>query len=163
MIKTPAFKNWIGNSIAYIGNTEATTFYHKSRSKVKFDEFKHSGKGVIKNQYNNDYGFFFVQENHKHHISYIGDGIDVLAYLRMEKPFYIGDDGNGNIVDEDGKKYDALYIPKEFAESILARGFDSIIIFCEKYYHQFIVFNPNQIKSIDNNGEFSTESNNIFK
>ena len=81
----------------------------------------------------------------------------------MENPFIITDHFDGNIVDQDNNKYDALYINRELVDSVTSRGFDSIIIKCEKGYNQYVVFNPNQIKSIDNNGDFGLDTNNIFK
>lgn len=157
------FNTWFGNSVTKFGSALPNTFYHKSRSKVSFDEFKHFGEEVIKNQYNKDYGFYFVLEEHKHHITYIGNGLDIFVYLKMENPFIIRDTLDGNIIDQEGKKYDALIMSEDFCKSILEKGFDSIIIECKKVYDQFVVFHPNQIKSVLNHGEFSLESNNMFK
>ncbi len=159
----PNFFKWLGKSITFSPDEGAMVFYHKSRSKVAFDEFKHFGEEVVKNQYNKDYGFYFVHEKDKQHISYLANGLDIYVYLRMENPFYIYDTLDGNIVDQDGKKYDALLMSQEFCESVLTKGFDSIIIECKKVYTQYVVFYPNQIKSTENHGEFSLESNSIFK
>jgi hypothetical protein len=164
MTRTDNFKKWFSNSkTIHTDSGTVTVFYHKSRSQKVFDEFKHSGEGVVKNPYNKDHGFYFVDSSQKHHISYIGDGIEIFVYLKMENPFLIYDYNFGNIIDQDGKKYDALIMSKEFTESILERGFDSIMILSEVGCNQYVVFNPNQIKSIDNNGEFSLVTNNIFK
>ncbi len=155
---------WIGNSgFSYECLNTPKVFYHKSRAKKIFDEFKYSGEGVVKNQYNKDYGFFFVSKDDKKWIEYIGDGIDMYVYLKMERPFLIKDDGNGGIIDEEDVRYESLYITQALVDSVVKKGFDSIIILNKVHYSQYIVFNPNQIKSIDNNGEFSKKTNNIFK
>ena len=163
MTKSENFKKWFGNSLTFDTDSgDVGKYYHRSRSKEIFNEFKYSGEGVIKNPYNKDHGFYFVDTKDKHHISYIGDGIEILVYLKIEKPFIIYYYNHGNIVDQDGKRYDALIMSKEFTEPILERGFDSIFILCETAYNQYVVFHPNQIKSIENTGEFSLQSNNIF-
>ena len=161
MSKNEEFLNWFGDSKAINAHWEPRVYYHRSRSKEVFNEFKWEGDGVIRNPYNNHYGFFFVPQEDKKHISYIGDGIEVLVYLRMETPFWISDDGNGGIKDQDGKRYEALDVTREMVDILIERGFDSLIIDCPTVYSQFVVFNPNQIKSTENNGEFSTETNNI--
>lgn len=159
------FVNWFGNSELLTSDPIGTPikFYHKSRAKEIFDEFKLQGDGVIKNPYNKDYGFFFVQEKDRHHISYIGDGIEMFCYLRMVNPFLIWDDGDGKIMDCRGRKHEPLYITEELAMDVIKEGYDGIIIANDKHYSQYVVFNPNQIKSVDNTGEFSIESDNIFK
>jgi hypothetical protein len=43
----------------------------------------------------------------------------------------------------------------------LSLGHDGIII-RSKYYDQYVVLHPNQIKSIQNNGEYSLLNNDIF-
>ena len=159
----PNFIKWFGESTTIDVDGAPDKFYHRSRSKKIFDEFKLHGEEVVKNPYNKDHGFFFVQEKDSRHISYIGDGIEIISYLRIENPFLIFDDGEGTIVDVNGKVYAPLYITEELALEAINNGHDGIVIVNKKHYSQYVVFNPNQIKSVDNNGEFSTESNNIFK
>ena len=165
LLNNKNFVNWFGKSELLTCDPLGTPlkFYHKSRSKEVFDEFKLAGENVVKNPYNNDYGFFFVQEKDSHWINYIGDGIEIFCYLRMVNPGLIWDDGAGKIMDCRGKVYDALYITKDLVDSVISDGHDGIIIGTDKHYSQYVVFNPNQIKSIENNGEFSIETNNIYK
>jgi len=56
-----------------------------------------------------------------------------------------------------------LYIDlsQNYCEKILNLGHDGIII-RSIYYDQYLVFNPNQIKSTKNTGEYSTIEDNIF-
>lgn len=74
------------------------------------------------------------------------------AYLSIQNPF-IGK----NITDKSIEKYKAM-------------GYDGIINVMTKHKRlgvpikrEYIVFNPNQIKSINNNGEWNPNSNNIFE
>ena len=57
------------------------------------------------------------------------------------------------------------------SESLADYGYDGVIYFNTiggikdkvKIGREYVVFNPNQIKSIDNNGGFSTDSDNIYE
>lgn len=164
MLNNVNFVEWFGNSELLTSDPLGTpiVFYHKSRSKDIFHEFKLEGEQIKKNPYNNDYGIFFVQKKDKKSVDYIGDGIDIYAYLRMEKPFLIWVNENGAI-DILGNKHEPLYIPKSLVDKVCELGYDGIIIADDRHYSQYVVFNPNQIKSIDNNGNFSRTSNNIFE
>jgi len=152
------FYEWFGNSV--VKNEFGTPFvmYHKSRSKENFETFEIGG--VHKNEYNNDYGVYFVLDAHKDYISYIADGLEFYCFLKIEKPFFI--------YDYNSKPYDMysnelLYIDlsQNYCEKILNLGHDGIII-RSIYYDQYLVFNPNQIKSTKNTGEYSTIEDNIF-
>ncbi len=154
------FHNWFENSKGVDGNNEPQVYYHKSRATEQFNVFTH--EDIQKNIYNDCYGFYFVAEYHKFHTEYIGMGLDYYVYLKMNNPFYIYDDGMGEIKDMRGNKHDYLHIDKPFCEKLESEGHDSIILICNKYYSQYVVFNPNQIKSVFNNGEYSKETNDIF-
>ncbi len=154
------FLSWFEDSQGKDGNNQPQVFYHKSRTKEKFNIFYHHLGD--KNVYNDCYGFYFVADYHKHCIDYIGDGIDYYVYLKMKKPFRIYDDGRGFIKDMNDKNYKHLDINRGFCLDLESQGYDSIIINCPMYYSQYIVFNNHQIKSVFNNGEYSKENIDIF-
>ena len=157
------FYKWFEDSKA-TQNNEPVVYFHKSRHHEKFDIF--SCSEGIKNPYNNCHGFYFVAKPYKHCIEYIGQGVEFYVYLRMNNPFYIYDDGLGrpdSFKDMDGGIFKHHDIHEPFYLEIKDRGFDSVIIENWRYYNQYIVFHPNQIKSVDNNGNYSKESNNIFE
>ena len=161
---TEKFRIWFEGSKGFDENGKPQVFYHKSRTKDKFEIFEH-GLGE-KNDYNDCFGFYFVADYHKPHAEYIGLGLGYYVYLSMKNPFYIYDDGkgkDGSIKDQNGKVYFPLDITKQFCQDVQENGFDSIIIICYMYYNQYIVFNSDQIKSVDNNGEYSKEILNIFE
>jgi hypothetical protein len=155
------FVNWFGASKMVDRQTGAPLiFFHKSRSKEKFNEFKHIG--VEKNPYNKDYGFYFVEPMDKRYIQHLGHW-DIYCYLRMKRPFYIHDNGSGFIYDETGVRHNPLYIDMDLCNKIKNATYDGIVISQPKYFNTYIVFDPNSIKSIENAGTFSLTSNNIFE
>jgi len=154
------FYKWFNGSKSIDDINKPIIFYHRSRSKEPFVQF--TVDNIKKNPYNNCYGFYFVPAFQKHNISYIGDGIDVFAFLKYKNPFIIWDkQRERKIVDMNGKNYNLLDINESFCNEVRESGHDAIIVYNPLYYNQYIVFENNQIKSIDNNGLYSND-NNIF-
>lgn len=155
------FKTWFGKSVTHTEGVP-TLFYHRSRSHEQFTEFRH--KHVLKNPYNLDYGFYFVDVKDKNKISYIADGLHLYVFLRMENPYTITEHAPGQITTQDGETLEKIQTDEPYCKKIIARGFDSIIIKAqEQFYNQYIVFEPNQVKHIQNNGNFSIETDNMFE
>lgn len=155
------FWDWFEDSKGVFDVKEPQVFYHKSRSIEPFEEFKH--EGVIKNDYNDCHGFYFVAEANQPNIDYMGNGLGYYVYLRMNNPFYIYADINGGITDSNGNTHKSLDISGEFCFNLHSQGYDSIIVSNPFSFNEYIVFNPNQIKSITNNGDYSKTNNNIYK
>jgi hypothetical protein len=154
------FYKWFGSSKVINTNNQPQICYHKSRSLDSFNEFCHY-KG-FKNDYNNDFGFYFVAEYNKDNISYIGNGVEFYVFLRIEKPFYFYDDNKGGFSDSDGKNYETLSVSKEFCLNLEQRGYDGIIIVAPFTYNQYIIWHGHQVKSIENNGDYSLLIKDIF-
>ena len=152
------FNKWFGNSKIKNELNVPIVMYHKSRSKEWFSTFLIDG--VHKNEYNNDFGVYFVRDAHKDCISYIADGLEFYCFLRIENPFYIFD-FNSEPYDMYDNKLILIDLSKNYCEQVLNLGHDGIII-RSKYYDQYVVLNPNQIKSVQNNGEYSLSNNDIF-
>jgi hypothetical protein len=53
-------------------------------------------------------------------------------------------------------------VSKPYCEDLKARGYDGIII-KSNHYDQYVAFEPSQIKSVNNNGEYNKKTNNIFQ
>lgn len=151
------FYKWFGDSKSIDDTGRHIIFYHKSRSKVPFVNF--NIRGEDKNPYNNCYGVYFVAHYHKEQISYIGDGVEYYVFLKYKNPFFIYDKG-GKVVDMEGKNYEFIDTNEKFCREIQDKGYDSIIIMNTMIYHnEYIVFNNSQIKSIENNGNYSNDEN----
>lgn len=162
------FGKWFKRSVAVDGRKhEPMVFFHKSRTLEKFTEFDHN-KGV-KYLDPNNYGFCFVEKAQAKYIEHIGNhphqtgiGVEFFVFLKMLNPYYLYSRVDGNSYGQNGEKYSPIQVNKTLADSLMWLGFDSIIIQDQSGINVYIVFKSNQIKSIDNNGEYS-ESNNIFE
>jgi len=152
------FYNWFAESKIIDTNNQPMIMYHKSRCKELFEEFRL--ENIEKNPYNVDYGVFFVNAHYSHNISYIGDGLEYYVFLKMLNPFYIYDN-NGQPYDMLGQTLVFIDVSKPYCEDLKERGYDGIIIKSNNY-DQYVAFEPNQIKSVNNNGDYNCETNNIF-
>lgn len=74
------------------------------------------------------------------------------------------EDMNGHVDGLEFNEGESLWtcLQADRYRAIREEGFDGIIV-NEKGEPTYCVFNPNQIKSIDNNGGFSTDSDNIYE
>ena len=80
----------------------------------------------------------------------------------MLNPYYIYARLNGESYGQNGEQYRPIQIHKPLVDSLAWLGFDSIIIQDQTGINVYVVFKADQIKSVDNNGEYSNETNNIF-
>ena len=153
------FYSWFEQSKIVDTNNQPMVMYHKSRCKELFNEFRL--ENIEKNPYNVDYGVFFVNAHYSHHVSYIGDGLEYYVFLKMVNPFYIYD-FNSQPHDMLGQTLVFIDVSKPYCEDLKAKGYDGIII-KSNHYDQYVAFEPNQIKSVNNNGEYNTQTNDIFQ
>lgn len=153
------FYKWFDESKVVDTNNQPMMMYHKSRCKELFSEF--CLENVEKNPYNVDYGVFFVNENYSQNISYIGDGLEYYVFLKILNPFYIFD-FNNQPYDMLGQTLVFIEVSKSYCDDLKSKGYDGIII-KSNHYDQYVTFQPHQIKSVNNNGNYNSESNNIFE
>ena len=153
------FYKWFNGSKATDDTGKPIIFFHKSRSKNQFVNFDASG--VEKNPYNRCYGIYFAAWYHKHLISYIADGLEYFVFLKYNNPF-IFYETIGSITDSEGEKHQYIDTNEEFCKKIQSKGYDAIIVYNNSYINEYIVFSNSQIKSIDNNGQYSND-NNIYE
>lgn len=159
------FSKWFRNSCAVDYKTnEPMVFFHKSRTPTMFHEFKHD-VGIKYDA--SSYGFAFVHEDDARYIRHIGNshlgyGVEFRCYLKMINPYYIYAKLNGNCYGQNGEPHIPIYIDKSLCEKLMAEGYDSIVVQSETELNCYIVFHSNQIKSVDNNGNYDPDNNNIF-
>jgi len=163
------FATWFKKSVT-IYKGQPMVFYHKSRTDEMFFEFDHD-KGDKYYGEGSNYGFHFVNNEDSRCIQHIGDywkfdkhinGVEFHVYLRMLNPYYVYARMDGNSYGQNGEPYRPINTDKRMADFVLANGYDSIIIQAERGANVYIVFHPNQIKAVNNNGEYSSEVNNIM-
>lgn len=139
------FWKWFGNSKIVDENGNPLICYHGTNN--KFNSFNKSINGHF------GAGIYFTP-NYSVGKSY-GSKLKSV-YLKMENPLWFNRD-----MPEELEK--AVY----FRNKELLKDYDGIIVgFPENgmdFISEIIVFEPNQIKSIDNNGDWNPNSNNIYE
>lgn len=139
------FWKWFGNSKIVDENGNPLICYHGTNN--KFNSFNKS--------INDNFGAgIYFTPNYSVGKSY-GSKLKSV-YLKMENPLWFNRD-----MPEELEK--AVY----FRNKELLKDYDGIIVgFPENgmdFVSEIIVFEPNQIKSIDNNGDWNPNSNNIYE
>ncbi len=177
IIDSEEFKNWFGDSKVVDKKGNPLIVYHGTTT--KFNKFSVG-----------DIGFHFgVKKLQARHRSGFGkNSIIMECYLSLQNPLYVDRDlgswepdyvleylFKNNIISEDEyksgmKKYDlGYYYPraKYTRDLIKEKGYDGI-----KYLNtkegsgndvSYIALYPNQIKSVNNNGKWNKNSNNIYE
>lgn len=155
-INTPEFKNWFGDSKVVDKNGRPLVVYHGTNA--EFDIFS-------KEKIKRGTGFWF--SSNKETSKEYGDIKEF--YLSVKNPIDVNKNRNDfikfakeampeipNDVSEHYIISDALG-STAFKEYLQNKGYDAISL-----GNNYIVFNPNQIKSVYNRGTFSPESDNIY-
>lgn len=163
------FWKWFGDSNIKNDDNQPIILYHGS--KTEFTSFNYRKKGSSTDPGIRGRGFYFTS-NIKTAQSY-GDNI-YEVYLKIERPFdllsfnsldeiinLLGIDST--IIKERGRgsNYHSISIHPDFSGifsgAVRELGYDGII-----HGQEYICFNPNQIKSIDNDGTWDSIDDNIF-
>lgn len=156
------FHKWFGASKVIDKSTNyPQVCYHKSRSKTIFNEFRQHD--VIRNPYNKYFGFYFTDKGSEKFVDRHGTGIDIYCYLKIENPYILTQEKPGCFYNQFSKLYRTLCFSEEYCAILINDGFDGIFITGNVNYKQYVAFKPNQIKHVDNNGNFSIETSNIFE
>ena len=126
------FYEWFGNSKTIDSNNRPIVFYHTSNN--KFDTFEPSRFGKMGS------GIYFtsILDDIKSHDKY-DNSILYKCYLKIENPLEIENPFSKRNDDNDG-----------------------IIAFKGKSGEEVKVYNPSQIKSIDNDGSWDIDDKNIY-
>ena len=135
--KTPEFKEWFGNSVVKDENGEPLLVYHGTQSKENFDTFK-AGSST---------GMFFTDDK-QYAADVRGGRVVGPFFLKIEKPIEVEEEIDNDVVFENKDKGDGI-IGVDYGQGLTSEG------------KTFVVYNPNQIKSLNNTGQFS-ESHNIY-
>jgi hypothetical protein len=163
------FVKWFGNSKIADKSGKPLVVYHGS--KVDFKNFDDRKKGNNTDSGLRGRGFYF-SNNIKSSQGY--GSILKKVYLRIENPFdllsfnslneiinFLGIDST--IIHERGRGTPhhsvSVYSPFSgiFSDNIREKGFDGIL-----HGQEFVVFEPNQIKSTENDGSWSINGDNIY-
>lgn len=181
-INTPEFKRWFGDSLVVDENGRPLVVYHGTDA--EFDVFD---RGKASSAYGSKYGFYFANKEVAE-----GYGDVMPVYLAMKKPYEVDVENEINelLFDYDGDTAEAeadgyrishwrgetredfeatdsatSYLDDNY-DDIFARaeenGADGVIVRGADGSVDYVVFEPNQIKSVDNRGSFSRTDDNIY-
>lgn len=165
--KTKNFKKWFGNS-KVVKNGKPLIVFHGSNQSFDVFDIKKIGSHTDVGMWGK--GFYFTN-NEKTSKAY-GNNVSQF-YLKMNNPFIINDyktkedmaeylEISEDILIKDGR---GLIRPlttfvNQFTSEVKYKGHDGIIL-NRDVVSEYIVFKPNQIKSVNNNGSFS-KSDNVY-
>ena len=157
------FWNWFGYSETYDDATSSPIIYYHGTDAI-FDTFNSNIK--LKTPFaHDDHGLGFFFSNNKSFVKQFGNNI-MPVYLKIENPeimdydMYIKALSPGGMFNgSDYPTYDGeslrKYLIKDGKDGVIATGFNNNtdLIVC---------FEPNQIKSINNDGSWDIDDDNIY-
>jgi hypothetical protein len=170
--KTDNFYKWFGNSEMVDNDNNPLILYHGSKN--KFTAFDDRKKGSATDSGLRGRGFYF--SSFKPSSQSYGDNV-LEVYLKIEKLFdllsfnSIQEIADYLLLDENiiyesgdinkGYPYYSIKVNSDFSgvftSAIRDKGYDGI-----RHGQEFVVFNSNQIKAVDNDGSFDIDDNNIY-
>lgn len=161
------FWKWFGNSKAVDSNGNPLVVYHGTNN-----NFKIFDKALINsNEKRGDYlgeGFYFHKDKK---VAYNYGNNIIACYLKIENPLIINTEEDAKkfrerfgFINFNGIKLHRYYknkdltdtSPKYISKKVKEFGYDGLI---DNLYGQYAVFESNQIKSIENNGKWSSSKN----
>lgn len=174
------FWKWFGNSKIVDENGNPLICYHGTSS-----EFKAFNKKKIGQRDNGFYGKGFYFSPVQHTAKYYSQNGQIMAvYLSIQNPLDLSEYVDQKIEDISTEKlkelgiYDKKITDKngimsfenyinyfnlgdKLTKQAIQNGYDGISV--KHKIHEIIAFYPNQIKSVDNNGDWSSISDNIYE
>lgn len=174
-INTPEFKNWFGDSKVVDEQGKPLVVYHGSPNKFENFVIGEGKRGLA-------YGKGIYFSRNKIMVETVYGNNVYSVYLNMKNPFFDNEDNKikmkelfGKLGEEykegytiskiTNKNESQTYKSEEITKALQEMGYDGVIYGYDnnpKHGIEYIVFNPNQIKSVYNRGTFSPESDNIY-
>lgn len=151
------FYNWFGNSKVVDEQGRPLVVYHGTNNNFNIFDKSMFNKTESRGDYVGE-GFYFHKKSYS--AQKYGKNI-IAAYLKLENPIIINNEQDANeFRDSFGKddKYWDLQ-PSEIRTKLIERDYDGLI---DNLYNQYATFEPNQIKSVDNRGTYSSDTGNIY-
>lgn len=164
-----AFRKWFSDSKVVDGSGKPLVVYHGTNA--KFNAFDPKKIGTATDDGIWGVGFYFGSSSKTPYGT-----IKMPVYLQMKKPFVLNDfkaveaiadyldvvEENFKLNEHDGLIHFSQKQVSQITSHIKEQGHDGIIVKMGDSWTEYIVFDPNQIKSVDNRGTFSPADNNIY-
>ncbi len=162
------FYKWFGNSKVLDSDKNPLIVYHGTAK--EFDKFDINKFSTRTDDGFFGKGFYFGSKNDakryaKNVVDYKAlDGHVGAYYLKIEKPLIIIDDVEGkedlNVDLIDLRFDDVTAFEKKLRENYDGVIFETTLSYSGKIDYQYMVINPNQIKSVNNNGSYDSDDDN---
>jgi len=172
VLASPAFKEWFGKSVIKDSKGNPYPVYHGT-TKV-FQQFRKEMQGIATDEGWYGAGFYFTAdpetaaqyakkwESGSPLSRYVINSNIIPVYLKMENPFEIKRRFGGETVNK-LVEYGFDDGPQIFTENLKKAGYDGVLVFdMDNTIAEYIVFEPEQIKSVFNVGQFSPATANIL-
>lgn len=150
------FRKWFNGSKVVTPYFKPEIMYHGSPK-----DFKEFNLEYCNNNLAFGKGFYFTNDR-KLGKQYAGEnGVNYACYIKMTNPYIVQSPEMS--FDEHLKKSRIFRNNPNAREDLIQQGYDGVMIKEDDGYMEVVVFNPNQIKSVNNNGEWNPNSNNIYE
>lgn len=144
------FWKWFSGSKVVDKNNKPLVVYHGT--KADFNAFDYDKlEGDLRN-----FGFYFTDDL-SHANEYSTNGKTIKAYLSLKNPYYVED--NEQFVKDILKRIGQFMGAQKRRNELIKDGYDGIIYLKIK---NFVAFYPEQIKSVDNDGSWDINDDNIY-
>lgn len=151
------FYKWFGNSKVVDNEGKPLVVYHGS--KTQFDKFDINKIGTVTDTGSYGSGFYFTRDYNLAKIFIEQNGIIYNVYLNIKNPLVFNTENDIPIIKMVNDAIDKEY-SNNFSKYVKNKGYDGII---SKLDTQplFVIYYPNQIKSVNNKGTFNLNIDNI--
>ena len=168
--KTATFKKWFAKSKIVDESGNPLVVYHGTNN--EFDTFDKNKIGTATDDGIWGRGFYFGSVSDTPYGT-----VKMPVYLKMENPFIVNDyktveeiadyldvwEGNFNFDENNKVVMFSQSQLNQITSHIKEKGHDGIIVKLGEKGIEYVVFEPEQIKSIDNTGAFDVNNPNIYK
>lgn len=143
-----SFKNWFGESKVVDENGEPLVVYHGTGAPSKIEEFKSRNNKIWFTNKTTAQAYADFDQDMRDEVGIDSSNNIYPVFLSIKFPKYFDNDSYKTLESFESAENDG----------IIATNVSDY----EGSQEQIVVFNSNQIKSIDNQGTFSTQDNNIY-
>jgi hypothetical protein len=158
LIKSDNFATWFGDSETTNNDGTPKIYYHGTDSNFKSFDSSFIGKTPYAHD---DHGLGFFFSNNKSFVTQFGSNL-MEVYLRIENPEYMDYDEYVKAISMGDSEY-PTYNGDSLREFLIKDGIDGIIVTGWNPRTEIIcVFEPNQIKSIHNDGSYDINDDDIY-
>ena len=160
------FKKWFGDSKVVDESGEPLVVYHGTNADFEIFDKKKIGSATDNGLWGR--GFYFGNKETPY------GNKQMQVYLKMQNPFVVNDFKtveditNYLDVDEHNFRIDSNNLihfsqpqVNQITSHIISKGHDGVIV-NQGTWNEYVVFEPNQIKSVNNKGTFDKSNSNIY-